>query len=515
MIRGAPTVNPDEHGTKAAFWYQVTLAAGATTALSLRLAPQAAAARHDVFGDGFERVLVQRRAEADAFYAALAPRGTSAEDAEIMRQASPACSGASSSTATTSDAGSTATPDSPLPHQNADPGATRTGATWTPTTSCRCPTRGSTRGSPPGTPRSTPSHWPTSTRAFAKYHLVLLCREWFQHPDGAIPAYEWAFDDLNPPVQAWAAMQVFDIDGRRDLHFLMRVFSKLLLNFSGGSTGRTPFVHCIDRHASVTADLDTVADLADVMDEILDRHLHGTRYGISADPDDVLLRQGQEGVALTWMDARVDGRPVTGRRGKAVEINALWINALAATAKLFAELGRPNDRAGLAERASTSFQRRFPRPDGAGLLDVVDGPAGDDASVRPNQLLAVSLPHAPTDDPSVVDVCRTSLLTSIGLRSLAPDAPGYRGRHRGGPAERDRAYHQGTVWPWLIGPFVDAARRVGADVADLPDGLELHLGEWGLGSVSETADGDPPHDATGCPFQAWSAAEVLRARRTV
>jgi predicted glycogen debranching enzyme len=251
------------------------------------------------------------------------------------------------------------------------------------------------------------------------------------------------------------------------------------------------------------------------MDEILSHHRGGTRYGIAADPADGLLTQGCEGFALTWMDARVDGRPVTDRRGKPVEINALWVEGLAVTAELFDRIGRRNDWAAAADRATVSFQERFTRPDGMGLYDVVDGPMGDDRSVRPNQLLALSLPHGPIKDPRAVEVCHTDLLTSVGLRSLAPGTPGYRERHRGGSAERDHAYHQGTVWPWLIGPFTDASVRVGADVDGVLDGLELHLGEWGLGSVSETADGAAPHTATGCPFQAWSVAEFVRARKAL
>lgn len=272
------------------------------------------------------------------------------------------------------------------------------------------------------------------------------------------------------------------------------------------------FVHAIDRYAAVTGDLDLVATLADSMDQVLSFHQRGTRYGIAADHSDGLLTQGKPGFALTWMDARIGGDPVTERQGKAVEINALWIEGLATTAALFDRIGRGNDWLAAASRAATSFERRFPRPDGLGLYDVVDGPAGDDPSVRPNQLLAVAMPHVPAGDPGIVELCRTALLTSLGPRSLAPSSPGYRGRHRGSSADRDRAYHQGTVWPWLIGPFVDAANRVDADVTGVLDGLELHLGEWGLGSVSETADGDAPHTATGCPFQAWSVAELLRAR---
>ncbi|MFI5909950.1 amylo-alpha-1,6-glucosidase [Dactylosporangium sp. NPDC051541] len=272
------------------------------------------------------------------------------------------------------------------------------------------------------------------------------------------------------------------------------------------------FLHAIGRYVAVTGDLDVAAELAGRIDEVLDRHRRGTRYGIAADPADGLLTQGKPGFALTWMDARIGGQPVTERQGKAVEINALWISGLATTAELFDRIGRRHDWTAAADRAADSFRRRFPRPDGQGLYDVVDGPGGDDAAVRPNQLLAVGLPHAPISDPRVVEVCRRALLTSIGLRSLAPGSAGYRGRHAGGPAERDRAYHQGTVWPWLIGPFVDASLRVGADTEGVLDGLEPHLAEWGLGSVSETADGDAPHAATGCPFQAWSVAELIRAR---
>src|SRR5690606_12130645 len=142
------------------------------------------------------------------------------------------------------------------------------------------------------------------------------------------------------------------------------------------------------------------------------------------------------------------------------------------------------------------------------------GPGGDDRSLRPNQLLAYSLPYAPlTPDPVVLDRAAAALLTPLGLRTLAPDDLAYTPRHRGGPAERDRAYHQGTVWPWLLGPYVDACRRAGRPVSDVLTGVDAHLRDWGLGSVSETADGDPPHAATGCPFQAWSVAEVLRAMR--
>jgi predicted glycogen debranching enzyme len=215
------------------------------------------------------------------------------------------------------------------------------------------------------------------------------------------------------------------------------------------------------------------------------------------------------------MDARIDGTPVTPRAGKAVEINALWVSGLAGVARLSAatRAREAEQYAALATRARASMRKRFARADGNGLLDVVDP---DDASVRPNQLLAASLPDAPFADASsaaaIVDAC-APLVTSLGLRSLSPSDARYVGRHRGGPAERDHAYHQGTVWPWLIGPYVDARRNAGRSNDGFIEGLVAHVGEWGVGSVSETADGDVPHGATGCPFQAWSVAELIRCTK--
>jgi predicted glycogen debranching enzyme len=273
------------------------------------------------------------------------------------------------------------------------------------------------------------------------------------------------------------------------------------------------FVHAAGRHVAVTGDADLRAELAPTLARIVDHHVDGTRYGIGVDRSDGLLAQGAEGWALTWMDARIDGVPVTPRSGKPVEVNALWLRALDVTAAFSDDVAFRDRCTELRASAASSFVARFVRPDRTGLFDVVDGPNGDDATVRPNQLIAASLPGGPLDADAtraVVDVCRKSLLTALGLRSLAPDDPRYRPYHRGGPAERDGAYHQGTVWPWLIGPYVDAARLVGGSVDGVLDGLEAHLGDFGLGSVSETADGAPPHLATGCPFQAWSVAELLR-----
>jgi predicted glycogen debranching enzyme len=226
------------------------------------------------------------------------------------------------------------------------------------------------------------------------------------------------------------------------------------------------FLHAVDRHVTATGDVDLASELIAGLEDVIRWHVAGTRYGIRADPVDGLLTQGQDGVALTWMDARVDGTPVTPRAGKAVEINALWINGLAAVAGLQERLRRDaTSTRALEAMARTSFDKAF-RTDEGVLLDVI----GDNGQIRPNQLLAVSLPHAPLSDPSIVQSCARPLLTSLGLRSLAPSDPGYVGRHRGSPAARDGAYHQGTVWPWLIGPYVEAAMRTGSTASSLAGG---------------------------------------------
>jgi predicted glycogen debranching enzyme len=274
------------------------------------------------------------------------------------------------------------------------------------------------------------------------------------------------------------------------------------------------FLHALSRHADVTGDADVVTSGAPAITAIVDQHVAGTRFGIRIDADG-LLTQGADGWALTWMDARINGEPVTPRVGKPVEINALWVSGLISVARVLTASNRTEaDRfTAIATRARDAMRSRFPRPDGNGLLDIVDP---DDASLRPNQLLAASLPDAPFADAasaaSIVRAC-APLVTSLGLRSLAPSDERYIGRHRGGPAERDHAYHQGTVWPWLVGPYLDARRNAGLDTNGFVDGLIAHIADWGIGSVSETADGDVPHDATGCPFQAWSVAELIRSTR--
>jgi glycogen debranching enzyme len=272
------------------------------------------------------------------------------------------------------------------------------------------------------------------------------------------------------------------------------------------------FLHAAERHVAATGDTDLAVELLPALYGVVTAHVAGTRYGIRVD-DDGLLTQGAAGEALTWMDARVDGVPVTPRTGKPVEVNALWANGLAAVAALREKVGQDaTDLHRWRAAATDAFRRRYPNRRGW-LSDVVDGPAGDDPTLRPNQLLAYALPYpAVSPDPELLRRIGAALLTPLGLRSLAPQDPGYQPVHRGGPAGRDGAYHQGTVWPWLIGPYQVACRRAGLPTDDLLAGLEAHTGEWGLGSVSETADATAPHTATGCPFQAWSVAELVRAR---
>jgi predicted glycogen debranching enzyme len=278
------------------------------------------------------------------------------------------------------------------------------------------------------------------------------------------------------------------------------------------------YVEALRAHVAATGELSMVDELWPVLEHIVDCHLRGTAHGIATDPGDGLLCAGEPGVAVTWMDARIGTWVVTPRVGKPVEINALWFNALRCLAGWAGSRTSGHDYAALAERVATGFDR-FWNPATGYCFDVVDSPAGDDPSVRPNAVIAAALHHTPLNAPqvaAVVAVAERSLLTSMGLRSLSPDDAGYAGRYRGDVAGRDGAYHQGTAWPWLIGPFVAAHLRVHGDPAAaraLLIPLLDHLADAGLGSVSEIADGDAPHTPRGCPWQAWSAAALLRAWR--
>jgi predicted glycogen debranching enzyme len=271
-------------------------------------------------------------------------------------------------------------------------------------------------------------------------------------------------------------------------------------------------------HAGQPAgDTALLRELYPVLQEIIDWHRRGTRYGIRVDPADGLLVSGEEGVQLTWMDAKVGDWVVTPRAGKVVEINALWYNALCVMADVARKLGEPADAyAGLAGQVHASFGRFWSDELGY-CYDVIDGPGGDDASLRPNQLLAVSLHHSPLDrarQRAVVDACAYHLLTSHGLRSLASGDAAYVGHYGGDQRQRDAAYHQGTVWAWLMGPFVSAHLRVYGDRALARSYLEPlldHLAGGCVGSINEIFDGDAPFTPRGAIAQAWSVAEILRA----
>jgi glycogen debranching enzyme len=286
------------------------------------------------------------------------------------------------------------------------------------------------------------------------------------------------------------------------------------------------------RYLAATGDRETLRLLLPRFRDIVAHHLKGTRFGIGVDPADGLLRQGAEGYQLTWMDAKVGDWVVTPRRGKAVEINALWYNALRLLEGWLREeggrLGAPegtshaltaDEVAGHAERARASFNRRFWSEKGGYLYDVVDAEGGgDDPSCRPNQVFAVSLTHPVLERARwrpVLDVVQERLLTPVGLRSLAPGSPDYRPKYYGDLRSRDAAYHQGTVWAWLIGPFIDAWVKVHdgdrAGARRFLGGFEDHLHQACLGSISEIFDAEEPFTARGCIAQAWSVAEVLRS----
>jgi predicted glycogen debranching enzyme len=282
------------------------------------------------------------------------------------------------------------------------------------------------------------------------------------------------------------------------------------------------FFHALARYLEVTNDRETLRAILPKLRLIADAHIAGTRFGIHVDPEDGLLVQGEEGYQLTWMDAKVGDWVVTPRRGKAVEINALWYNALCFLSK-WCEEETPGSGAtyrACSTRARGSFNRRFWNPQTGYLLDVVDGqsgggPPGDDPACRPNQLFAIALDHPILDEAhwaAVLDAATKFLLTPVGLRSLAPGEPDYKARYDGDLRARDAAYHQGSVWGWLIGPYVDALAKVYPERCSLEllRGFEAHLNQACVGSISEIFDAEEPHTPRGCIAQAWSVAEVLR-----
>jgi predicted glycogen debranching enzyme len=276
----------------------------------------------------------------------------------------------------------------------------------------------------------------------------------------------------------------------------------------------------IDRYLAATSDRALLQALLPQLVDIVDRHIAGTRFGIGVDRSDGLLRQGAPGFQLTWMDAKVDDWVVTPRRGKAVEINALWYNALCLLADWHRSIGRSGDGARFdtaAAQARESFNRRFWHEPTGHLFDVVDGEHGDDAACRPNQIIAISLAHpvlARRYWQPVLRVVRDELLTPFGLKTLSSKHPDYQPKYYGDLRSRDAAYHQGTVWPWLLGPFIDAWRRAFPDdtgaAAQFLAAFEGHLDDGCVGSISEIFDAEPPYVPRGCVAQAWSVAEVLR-----
>jgi predicted glycogen debranching enzyme len=283
------------------------------------------------------------------------------------------------------------------------------------------------------------------------------------------------------------------------------------------------FFEAARAYLAYTDDLEFVrSELYPVFADIISWHVRGTRYGIKVDTSG-LLSSGEPSVQLTWMDAKVGDWVVTPRRGKQVEIQALWYNALCIMedlAQSFGEKAGERRYRAMATVANSSFNRLFWNEKSGCLYDVTNG-GQPDPSIRPNQIFAVSLTHCMLSAErarAVVEKVQEHLLTPYGLRSLAASDPQYRGRYCGGPVERDGAYHQGTVWPWLMGPFITAYVKVngGSDVcrrqaAAWLEPLRTHLADGGLGQIPEIFDGDAPHPPRGCIAQAWSVGEILRA----
>jgi len=280
------------------------------------------------------------------------------------------------------------------------------------------------------------------------------------------------------------------------------------------------FFHALDRYVEITKDRETLKIILPALLEIIKSHVEGTKFGIEVDSKDGLLKQGAEGYQLTWMDAKVGDWVVTPRSGKAVEINGLWYNALRLTEEwVRAEYNEEKARfyKEAADLAYCSFNERFWFSEGNYLYDLIDGENGNDPACRPNQLLAFSLKHAvlePQHWKEVIEVVQAKLVTPYGLRSLSADHPDYKSRYEGDLRSRDAAYHQGTVWSWLIGPFIDAWLKVhpgkNKEARNFLRGFDKHLEEYGVGSISEIFDATEPYTPRGCIAQAWSVAEVLR-----
>jgi predicted glycogen debranching enzyme len=278
------------------------------------------------------------------------------------------------------------------------------------------------------------------------------------------------------------------------------------------------YFEAVRQYLAATQDSATLKELFAVLTKIVSAHVKGTRYNIHVDPADGLLYGGGPGVQLTWMDAKVGDWVVTPRTGKPIEINALWIKALESMLQFANVLDTSTDvYAKLLEKAKLSFSKFWNAKRNC-CFDVLDSPGiGNDFTVRPNQIFAVSLNAgllSAEQQKAVVDACGSQLLTHFGLRSLAPQEQGYIGVYSGGPRQRDAAYHQGTVWGWLLGPFALAHYRVYKDRTTARGFLEplaQSIDSYGLGTLAEIFDGDAPHRPRGCIAQAWTVGEILRA----
>jgi predicted glycogen debranching enzyme len=283
------------------------------------------------------------------------------------------------------------------------------------------------------------------------------------------------------------------------------------------------FIHALGAYEGATGDASLPRELRPAVEEIARAYAGGTRFGIGVDPADGLVRSGEAGVQLTWMDAKVDGVVMTPRHGKPVEIQALWVESCRLAARWAAadgDAGAATTHREHADLATAAFRARFPIPGRGFLHDVVDGPDGDDPSLRPNQLLALSIVPDLVDDglaATILDIVDTHLVVPGGIRTLAPFEPGYRGRFQGPPAVRDAAYHQGAAWTWLLGPWLDSTARIRGDAAARQ---ALHAALAALdpdvtGAIPELVEPEAPFEARGCPWQAWGVAEVLRSAATL
>lgn len=376
-------------------------------------------------------------------------------------------------------------------------------------------------------------HLALATRQF------IVKRETAQYPEGRtiLAGYPW-FSDWGRDTMISLSGLTLTTGRYAEAEKILRIFAEyvdrgMLPNrFLGDNTvpeyntvdASLWFFEALMQYYRATGDSNLIADLYPVLIDIIDWHKSGTRYGIQMDMRDGLLKSGTASVQLTWMDVKVEDWVVTPRTGKAVEINALWYNALCIMRDL-TELLLANNIVGdyqvIAQQVQANFQF-FWNTEKSYCYDVLDTPSGElDSQLRPNQIFAISLTYSPlsfTQQQAVVDICEKYLVTPHGLRSLAPFEENYRGHYGGDLVVRDSAYHQGTVWGWLIGAFAIAHWKVYQDAERARAflaGFESHLREHGLGTIAEIFDGDAPHTPRGCIAQAWSVAEVLRAWQTI